>query len=367
MYEQERQIVEEIKQRFEHLAKSLQVDAKAARLNELEHAAAAPDFWNDPNRARVVLQELRSLRQLVDSCASMQRQIADTLGLIELAAAERDESLAAEIAKDTATLVHAHQRFEFERTLSGELDSRNAYLSIHAGAGGTEACDWAGMLLRMYSRWCDAHNFSYSLVDALEGDEAGYKSATLFVSGPYAFGYLKAERGVHRLVRISPFDANKRRHTSFASVDLTAEVDDDIEIEILDKDLRIDTYRSSGAGGQHVNVTDSAVRITHLPTGIVVACQNERSQIKNRATAMKMLRAKLFQLELDRREKLAAADYAGKQKIEWGSQIRSYVLHPYNLVKDLRTGVETSNTSAVLDGDLDAFIEAYLRQTAKAT
>lgn len=367
MYEQERQKVEDIKERFEHLVASLTVAEKSARLAKLEQAAAAPDFWNDPNRARTVLQELRAVRQLVESCAAMQQQITDTLGLIELAAAERDESLAADIEKDTAALIHNYDRFEFERTLSGELDNRNAYLSIHAGAGGTEACDWAGMLLRMYSRWCDAHNFSYTLIDALEGEEAGYKSATLFVSGPYAFGYLKAERGVHRLVRISPFDANKRRHTSFASVDVTAEVDDDIEIEILDKDLRIDTYRSSGAGGQHVNVTDSAVRITHIPTGIVVACQNERSQIKNRATAMKLLRAKLYQLELDRREKLAAADYAGKQKIEWGSQIRSYVLHPYNLVKDLRTDVETSNTSAVLDGDLDAFIEAYLRHTAKAT
>ncbi|MCX7846511.1 MAG: peptide chain release factor 2 [bacterium] len=367
MYEQERQKVEDVKQRFDHLVASLQLTQKAARLAQLEQATASPDFWNDPQRARSILQEIRSLRQLVDSCATMQRHITNTLGLIELAAAERDESLAPDIQKETAALVAAHQRFEFERTLSGELDNRNAYLAIHAGAGGTEACDWAAMLLRMYSRWCDAHGFSYSLVDALEGDEAGYKSATLYVVGPYAFGYLKAERGVHRLVRISPFDANKRRHTSFASVDVSAEIDDDIEIEINEKDLRIDTYRSSGAGGQHVNVTDSAVRITHLPTGIVVACQNERSQIKNRATALKMLRAKLYQLELERREKQAAADYAAKQKIEWGSQIRSYVLHPYNLVKDLRTGVETSNTNAVLDGELDPFIEAYLRQTAKPT
>ncbi len=367
MYEQEREQIEQIRDRFEHLTASLQVDAKAARLAELEQAAGAPEFWNDANRARTVLQELRMLRQLVDSCTAMRRQIHDTLGLIELAASERDDALAADIEKESAALAHAHERFEFERTLSGELDSRNAYLSIHAGAGGTEACDWAGMLLRMYCRWCDAHEMKYVMIDALEGEEAGYKSATLFITGPYAFGYLKAERGVHRLVRISPFDSNKRRHTSFASIDLTAEVDDDIEIEVLDKDLRIDTYRSSGAGGQHVNVTDSAVRITHIPSGIVVACQNERSQIKNRATAMKMLRAKLYQLELDRREKLAAADYAGKQKIEWGSQIRSYVLHPYNLVKDVRTDVETSNTSAVLDGDIDLFIEAYLRQTAKAT
>ena len=216
----------------------------------------------------------------------------------------------------------------------------------------------------MYLRWAEAHNFEVEKIDFLDGEEAGYKSVTIHVCGEYAFGYLKTERGVHRLVRISPFDSNKRRHTSFASVDVSAEVTSDIEIEIEDKDLRIDTYRSSGAGGQHVNVTDSAVRITHLPTGIVVACQNERSQHKNKATAMKMLKAKLYQFELDKKEKEAAQNYAEKQKIEWGSQIRSYVLHPYNLVKDLRTNVETSDTAKVLDGDIDIFIEAYLRQSA---
>jgi peptide chain release factor 2 len=311
------------------------------------------------------LQEQRALQQLVNAGHALKQHIDNAADFVALAAQEKDTSVAADIERDVAELDKQHQKFEFARTLCGELDRCSAYLAIHAGAGGTEACDWTSMLFRMYTRWCEAHGMKVTVVDTLDGDGAGYKSVTLNITGDYAFGYLKAERGVHRLVRISPYDANKRRHTSFASVDVTAEVEDDIEIEIQEKDLRVDTYRSSGAGGQHVNVTDSAVRITYLPANIVVCCQNERSQIKNRAQAMKMLRAKLYQMQIEEREKKASQDYANKQKIEWGSQIRSYVLHPYNLVKDVRTDVETSNSQAVLDGDIDMFIEAYLRQTAK--
>ncbi len=248
--------------------------------------------------------------------------------------------------------------------MNGETDHNNAYLTIHSGAGGTEACDWCAMLKRMYERWAERHGFKCKIQDSLDGEEAGFKSVTLHIAGEYAYGYLKSEIGVHRLVRISPFDANQRRQTSFASIDVTPEIDDDIDITIEEKDLRIDTYRSSGAGGQHVNKTESAIRITHIPTGVVVSCQNERSQFKNKAEAMKMLKAKLYQLEMNERLSKQNTAYANKQKIEWGSQIRSYVLHPYNMVKDLRTDVETSNTGAVLDGEIDMFIEAYLRATA---
>jgi len=364
MYEIEREHVEEIKAKFEHLVTSMKLEAKVGRQAELAQLTAAPDLWNDSARARGLLQEQNALQLLVGAYRALQQQVAGLLDFVALAAQEKDASVAEDITRDMAALERAYQQFEVARTLSGELDGNNAYLAIHAGAGGTEACDWASMLLRMYMRWCERHDLKVSLIDFLDGEGAGYKSATLHITGKYAFGYLKAERGVHRLVRISPFDSNKRRHTSFASADVIAEVNDDIDIEINDKDLRIDTYRSSGAGGQHVNVTDSAVRITHLPTGTVVSCQNERSQIKNRGTAMKMLRAKLYQLEIEAREKKAAQQYENKQKIEWGSQIRSYVLHPYTMVKDVRTNIETSNAAAVLDGEIDAFIEAYLRATA---
>ena len=366
MYELEREHIDEIKGKFDHLVTSMKLEDKVARLATVEQLAAAPYLWNEPARARGLLQEQNALQLLVGVYRSLQQQITTMADFVVLAAQEKDASVAEDITRDMADLDRAYRHFEVARTLSGELDGNNAYLAIHAGAGGTEACDWAAMLLRMYLRWCERHELKAALIDALDGEGAGYKSATLYITGKFAYGYLKAERGVHRLVRISPFDSNKRRHTSFSSVDVTAEVNDDIEIEVHEKDLRIDTYRSSGACGQHVNVTDSAVRITHIPSGIVVACQNERSQIKNRSTAMKMLRAKLYQLEIEEREKKAAQSYESKQKIEWSSQIRSYVLHPYTMVKDLRTDVETSNAGAVLDGDLDEFIEAYLRATATA-
>ncbi len=270
------------------------------------------------------------------------------------------ENVLEELAEKVEQLQQLVDKAEFEMLLSGKHDSSNAILTIHSGSGGTESQDWASMLYRMYARYIEKKGFSSQIIEYQSGDEAGIKSVTLLVSGDYAFGYLKAETGVHRLVRISPFDANKRRHTSFASVLAVPEVDDDIEIEIAEKDLRIDTYRASGAGGQHVNTTDSAVRITHLPTGVVVCCQNERSQIKNRDVAMKVLKSRLYELELEKQKK-AQDDLAGEKKeISWGSQIRSYVLHPYRMIKDHRTGYEVGNVDAVLDGELDGFIRAYL-------
>ena len=258
-----------------------------------------------------------------------------------------------------------HRKFEVQSLLSGKFDMNNAYLNLHAGAGGTESCDWADMLLRMYRRYCESHGFDVNVLDYLAGEEAGIKSVTFLVSGPYAYGYLKAERGVHRLVRISPFDSNKRRHTSFASLDVVAEIDDSVEITIDEKDLRVDTYRSGGAGGQHVNKTDSAVRLTHIPSGVVVACQAERSQHSNRERAMKMLMARLYEMEADKKRKEMEKYYGDKGEIAWGRQIRSYVLQPYMMVKDHRTEYEVGDAMRVLDGDLDGFIEAYLKQNAQ--
>ena len=275
-------------------------------------------------------------------------------------AGEDDQTFQAELESNLSSFRKELEEFELQTLLSSEDDSKNAILTIHSGAGGTEACDWAAMLLRMYLRWIEGRGFSYQMMDLLSGEEAGVKSAVVEVKGEYAYGYLKAESGVHRLVRISPFDANKRRHTSFASVFVYPEIEDNIQVEIKEEDLRIDTYRASGAGGQHVNKVSSAVRITHIPTNIVVQCQNERSQHKNREMAMKILRSKLYQLKKEEEEKKLEKIESQKKKIEWGSQIRSYVFHPYNLVKDHRTAVETSNTQAVMDGDLDRFINAFL-------
>lgn len=272
----------------------------------------------------------------------------------------KDDDLVAEASTKLEEVGKAVENMEFKRMLSGEQDESSAIVSINAGAGGTEACDWAEMLLRMYRRWADSHGFKNEVIEFTPGDEAGFRSVTATVEGEYAYGYLKAERGVHRLVRISPFDANKRRHTSFASVDVIPDVEEDIEIEIKDGDLRVDTFRSSGAGGQHVNKTDSAVRITHLPTGLAVACQKDRSQHRNRDIAMRLLKAKLYELEMEKKRKEKEAYEDAKSKIEWGSQIRSYVLHPYRMVKDHRTKIEMGNADAVLDGDLDEFIHAWL-------
>ena len=326
---------------------------------------AAPDFWNNQEKAQQAIAAANALKAWLEPAAALDRRLEDAGVLIELAEeAEGDAGAEAELAAELDGAEKLLGELEVKRMLGGPNDAANAIVSINAGAGGTEACDWAEMLLRMYKHWADDHGCTSHITDILAGDEAGIKNVTFAVRGPNAYGYLKAERGVHRLVRISPFDANKRRHTSFASVDVAPEVEDDIEIEINDADLRIDTYRASGHGGQHVNTTDSAVRITHLPTGVVVACQNERSQLQNKVVGMKLLRGKLYQRELDRREEETRKEYGQKKRIEWGSQIRSYVFQPYTMVKDHRTGVESSSVHAVMDGDLDRFIHGYLKEFA---
>ncbi len=317
-------------------------------------------MWDDPAAAQKLLRERTKLDQAIGSYRRIEREIAETLELIEMGEAEAEPDVVAEAEAALEKLRAEAARRELESLLSGEADANDCYLEVHAGAGGTEAQDWAEMLLRMYVRWAEAHGYKVEWLEESGGEEAGIKSATVAIHGPDAYGWLKTESGVHRLVRISPFDSNARRHTSFASVWVYPVVDDKIEVEINDKDLRIDTYRSSGAGGQHVNKTDSAVRITHLPSGIVVQCQSERSQHQNRAHAFAMLRARLYEAELQRREAATEAMNATKTDIGWGHQIRSYVLQPYQMVKDLRTGVETGNTGAVLDGDIDRFLAAAL-------
>lgn len=321
------------------------------------------DFWEHREEAQSVVTRVSSIKNVLNPFNGVQAQLEDLDVLAELAEMEGEGSdLLAEADAACEQLIRALDKLELVSFLSGKMDRNSAFFSIHAGAGGTESCDWANMLLRMYMRWSERHGFECELIDSQPGEEAGIKGATVRVVGEFACGYLRAESGVHRLVRISPFDANRRRHTSFAAVDVVPEVDEDIDVEIAEGDLRIDTFRSSGAGGQHVNRTDSAVRITHLPTGTVVTCQNERSQHKNRATALKVLRSRLYELKERKRDEERAAEYGLKEENAWGSQIRSYVLQPYQMVKDLRTEVSTSNVSAVLDGDIDMFIEAYLRQ-----
>ena len=324
-----------------------------------------PDFWNDNERAQKIQRERAQLRAAIDGWRRQRTELDEAEVFLELAL-EGDPDAVTECSAKIEGAEHGVAALEMQQMLGGEHDAGNAILSIHPGAGGTEAQDWAEILMRMYLRWCERKGYKVQLVDQQEGEGAGIKSVTLTVEGPYAYGYLHAEAGIHRLVRISPFDANARRHTSFASVFVYPEIEDDIEIEINEADLRVDTYRSSGAGGQHVNKTDSAVRLTHLPTGIVVACQNERSQHKNRSVAMKILRARLYELEMEKQREKMEVFAKTKKEIGFGSQIRSYVLHPYRMVKDHRTGCETGNTDAVLDGDLDRFIEAYLLQKIAA-
>ncbi len=322
-----------------------------------------PDFWNDLERSQKVNQETKSLKRKLESYNRTKSRLEDTEVLIDLGQEMEDSSVVEEVQGNVEQLERDVEKMRLNALLKGPYDANNAIVSLHAGAGGTEAMDWTSMLLRMYTRWCESKEYEVKTLDFLPGEEAGVKSATLHVIGENAYGYLKAEKGVHRLVRISPFDSSGRRHTSFASVDVMPELEDDNTIEIRPEDLRVDTYRSSGAGGQHVNKTSSAIRITHLSTGIVVTCQNERSQIQNRETAMKMLRGKLLALkEQENREKKDEIEGELK-KIEWGSQIRSYVFHPYNMVKDHRTDVETGNIQAVMDGDLDMFINAYLQRS----
>ncbi len=328
--------------------------------------AEDPALWNDPAQAQKIMRERQRLDDALSTYRRLEQELADNIELITLAESEGDEDVAQEAEAALRALLAEARRLELEALLSGEADANDCYLEVHAGAGGTESQDWAQMLVRMYTRWAERKGFKVDLIQSSAGEEAGLKSATLLIKGENAYGWLKTESGVHRLVRISPFDSNARRHTSFASVWVYPVVDDEIEIEINEADCRIDTYRASGAGGQHVNTTDSAVRITHLPTGIVVQCQSERSQHKNRATAWAMLRARLYEAELQKREEEAQAEAASKTEIGWGHQIRSYVLQPYQMVKDLRTGVESPDPTAVLDGDIDRFLEAALAARVEA-
>ncbi|MFB1098042.1 MULTISPECIES: peptide chain release factor 2 [Bacillaceae] len=339
------------------------LDQKKARIAELEDLMLEPSFWDDQQGAQKIINESNGLKESVEGYEKLVSQHEDLDVSFELVKEEDDEDLRNELEEEIVSMREAMDEFELLMLLSEPYDKNNAILELHPGAGGTESQDWASMLLRMYTRWAEKHNFKVETLDYLPGEEAGVKSVTLLIKGLNAYGYLKAEKGVHRLVRISPFDSSGRRHTSFVSCDVMPEFDDDIDVDIRTEDLKIDTYRSSGAGGQHVNTTDSAVRITHLPTNTVVTCQSERSQIKNREHAMKMLKAKLYQLEIEKQQQ-ELNEIRGEQKeIGWGSQIRSYVFHPYSMVKDHRTNEESGNTQAVMDGQLDPFINAYLRST----
>ena len=338
------------------------VAEKEIQISRLEKVTESHDLWEDPQAAQKVMQDLTVLRGPVEQFYGLKTRFNDAYALWELGMEENDDSVQEDLETQIAELEHDIEQLQLSLMLSGEYDANNAILTLHAGAGGTEAQDWAQMLLRMYVRWAERNRYKVETMDFQAGDEAGVKSATLLISGLNVYGYLKAEKGVHRLVRISPFDSNARRHTSFAAVDVMPEIDDSVEIEIRAEDLRVDTYRASGAGGQHINKTDSAVRMTHLPTGSIVQCQSERSQIQNREQCMRLLRARLFELERERQAAEKAEIAGDYQKIEWGSQIRSYVFHPYSMVKDHRTSYEVGNVQAVMDGDLDGFIEAYLKQ-----
>lgn len=349
------------KEPMEELKASLELDRKKARMEELEAKMEEPDFWSDPAKAQEITKELKGMKDTVDSFAGLESTMEDAYTMIEMGYEENDPSLIPEIEEMMHDFKETFENMRIKTLLSGEYDSNNAIVTLHAGAGGTESCDWAGMLYRMYTKWAESHGFKTEVLDYLDGDEAGIKSITFEVKGENAFGYLKSEKGVHRLVRISPFNAAGKRQTSFASCDVMPDIEEDLSVEIADEDIRIDTYRSSGAGGQHINKTDSAIRITHLPTGVVVQCQNERSQHKNKEKAMQMLKAKLYLIkEQENREKLS--DIRGEVSDNgWGNQIRSYVLQPYTMVKDHRTNEESGNVQSVLDGNLDAFMNAYLR------
>ncbi|MEC0174660.1 peptide chain release factor 2 [Paenibacillus favisporus] len=355
----------EIATKLTNLRGSLDLDLKQEMISNFEEKMSAPDFWDDNEKAQSVIAEMNAVKSSVDEYEKLQQEYDDASMMAELADEEGDESLAAEIAEAVESLTKKLDDFELKLLLSQPYDKMNAILELHPGAGGTESQDWGQMLLRMYTRWAEKHGFKVETLDYLPGDEAGIKSVTLLIKGFNAYGYLKAEKGVHRLVRISPFDSSGRRHTSFVSCDVVPEITEDVDVEIRTEDLKIDTYRASGAGGQHINTTDSAVRITHIPTGVVVTCQNERSQIKNRERAMTMLRSKLYERKLEEQQKQLDEIRGEQSDIAWGSQIRSYVFHPYSMVKDHRTSVETGNVGAVMDGDLDPFIDGYLRSQIK--
>ena len=354
----------ELEERLAELEVFFDVDGLRAEAEELGDEMSRPGFWDDPEEARAVSARFSRVQGRIELLGGLKASLSDSEELLELV--EEDGELISEVEAELRRVERVLEEQEVARLFSGEYDDGDAILTINPGAGGVDSQDWAEMLARMYRRWAERRGFALDVIEYTEGEEAGIKSATFTVSGEYAFGLLSAERGVHRLVRISPFDAGARRHTSFASVAVAPVVGEAVEVEVEEKDLKVDTYRASGAGGQHVNKTDSAVRITHLPTGIVAQCQNERSQHQNREVAMRVLRARLFELEREKREREIAAQSGEKAEIEWGSQIRSYVLHPYKLVKDHRTGEETANVDRVLDGDLDAFIYAYLKNRTAA-
>jgi len=362
--EEAKRTLENFTESLTDLGAALKVDKLKAEIEELEKRTTDENFWSDQENSGKVMQTIRVLKDKVAAYENLVKRHEDTLVLIEMAIEENDESVTEEVEEEVKAILKEEEMQRIATLLSGEYDANNAILSFHPGAGGTEAQDWAQMLYRMYVRWGERHGYNVKLIDWLDGDEAGLKSATLMIEGPNAYGYLKSENGVHRLVRVSPFDSSGRRHTSFASVEVMPEFEDDGKIEIKEEDLEITAHRSSGAGGQHINKTDSAIRIVHIPTGIVVGCQTERSQLQNKETAMKMLKSKL--MEIKAREKLdKIEDIKGvKTNIEWGAQIRSYVFMPYTLAKDTRTGFEDGNIGAVMDGDIDGFINAYLKANA---
>jgi len=363
MLEEVRARLEKVKEKLSELRGYLSVESKEARIKEIEAELTDPSFWSKEKKNDTI-EELKSVKSVAELWRKLEADYKSIGELSTIVEPSETESIA-HLKEELSSLEKKVDSLEFKSLLNDPADKANAIISINSGAGGTEACDWANMLFRMYSKWADKRTYKIQTLDVLPGEEAGVKNVTAIIRGSFAFGYLKTENGVHRLVRISPFDSNKRRHTSFASVDVIPEISDDIKVDLSEKDLRIDTYRAGGKGGQHVNVTDSAVRITHIPTGTVVQCQNERSQYKNKAMAMKILKARIY--ESERRKKLEelTRHYEDKQKIEWGSQIRSYVMHPYSMVKDHRTNHQTSNVQVVMDGGIDEFIGAYLKSKLK--